>query len=66
MAAKYGDVFTVYLGPRRAIILDGYDVICEAFIKNAHVFSGRPKTFTFTDVTGGYGKPVLQKKSFLT
>jgi hypothetical protein len=56
LANKYGDVFTIYLGSRRVVVLDGYDVIHDAFVKNAHVFSGRPKTFTFTNVTGGYGK----------
>ncbi|KAK2152708.1 hypothetical protein LSH36_321g07011, partial [Paralvinella palmiformis] len=56
MAAKYGDVFTIYLGSRRVVVLNGYDVIKEAFLKNGHVFSGRPDIFFISGLTKGYGK----------
>ena len=56
LARKYGDVFTVYFGTRRVVVLDRYEVIYDVFVKNAQFFSGRPNTFTFTEVTGGYGK----------
>ncbi|KAK2156661.1 hypothetical protein LSH36_208g04096 [Paralvinella palmiformis] len=55
LANKYGDVFTIYLGSRRVVVLDGYDVIHDAFVKNAKVFSGRPNIFTIKIITGGYG-----------
>ncbi|XP_077988671.1 cytochrome P450 2J5-like [Glandiceps talaboti] len=42
MAAKYGDIFSVRLGGRLAIVLNGYDAMREAFVKNGDVFSGRP------------------------
>ncbi|XP_066456170.1 cytochrome P450 2C8-like isoform X2 [Eleutherodactylus coqui] len=41
LAKIYGDVFTVYLGPRRVVILHGCDVVKEALIDNSHVFSQR-------------------------
>ncbi|XP_073497654.1 cytochrome P450 2C8-like [Phyllobates terribilis] len=41
LAKIYGDVFTVYLGPRRVVILHGCDTVKEALIDNAHVFSQR-------------------------
>jgi len=56
MAAKYGDVFTIYLGSRRVVVLNGYDVIKEAFLKNGHVFSGRPDIFFISGLTKGYGR----------
>ncbi|CAH1264340.1 CYP2U1 [Branchiostoma lanceolatum] len=37
----YGDVFTVYFGPRRTIVLNGYAAIHEALVKNAEDFSSR-------------------------
>ncbi|XP_040298476.1 cytochrome P450 2G1-like [Bufo bufo] len=43
LAKRYGDVFTVYLGPRRVVILHGCDAVKEALIDNAHVFSKRGK-----------------------
>ncbi|EPQ09304.1 Cytochrome P450 2G1 [Myotis brandtii] len=38
---KYGDVFTVYLGPWPVIILCGYEVLKEALVDQAEAFSGR-------------------------
>lgn len=40
---KYGDIYSLYLGNKFVIIIAGYDKIKEAFLKNADVFSDRPK-----------------------
>ena len=54
---RYGDIMTVYLGSRCTVMLNSYDVIKEAFVKNAHVFSGRPQDILFIkEITEGYGK----------
>eukprot|EP00058_Branchiostoma_floridae_P003704 XP_002589192.1 hypothetical protein BRAFLDRAFT_74651 [Branchiostoma floridae] len=37
---KYGDVFTVWLGSRPAVVLSGQNAVKEALLK--HVFSSRP------------------------
>ncbi|XP_077997346.1 cytochrome P450 2J2-like [Glandiceps talaboti] len=42
MAEKYGDVFSIRLGGRLFVVLNGYDAVREAFVKNGDVFSGRP------------------------
>ncbi len=34
---------TVHLGARETVYLNNYDVIKEAFVKNGHLFSGRPQ-----------------------
>ncbi|XP_008937370.1 PREDICTED: cytochrome P450 2H1-like isoform X2 [Merops nubicus] len=39
----YGSVFTVKLGPQKAVVLYGYDVVKEALIDQADDFSGRGK-----------------------
>ena len=63
MAKKYGDVFTIYLGPQRVIVLNGYDVIHDAFVKLAHVFSGRPNTFIFTELLEKCGKNAINNNN---
>jgi hypothetical protein len=55
MAAKYGDIFTIYLGSQRVVVLNGYDMIKEAFAKQGHKFSGRPDLFFITELTQSYG-----------
>ncbi|CAH1269317.1 CYP2U1 [Branchiostoma lanceolatum] len=44
---KYGDVYTVYFGPMRVIVLNGYAAIHEALVKNAESFSSRPLAIDF-------------------
>ncbi|XP_056394019.1 cytochrome P450 2C18-like [Hyla sarda] len=41
LAKIYGDVFTVYLGSRRVVIVHGCDAVKEALIDKADVFSKR-------------------------
>lgn len=59
---KYGDVFRVYVGPYKLIIISGYDNIHQAFVKHGLNFSHRPNWLP--DVksrakTYGYGKYIL-------
>ncbi|CAL1535298.1 unnamed protein product [Lymnaea stagnalis] len=42
---KFGPLVSLYMGNQLAIVIYGYDAIKEAFVKNADVFSDRPKTF---------------------
>ncbi|XP_025098452.1 cytochrome P450 2U1-like [Pomacea canaliculata] len=39
---QYGDVFSLYLGSRLVVVLNGYKVLKEALVNNADVFSDRP------------------------
>nr|XP_045235509.1 cytochrome P450 2B6 isoform X2 [Macaca fascicularis] len=52
---KYGDVFTVYLGPRPVVMLCGVEAIREALVDNAEAFSGRGKIAITDPVFQGYG-----------
>ncbi|XP_050392965.2 cytochrome P450 2B4 [Patella vulgata] len=42
---QYGDIFSVYFGPRLFIFINGYDLIKDALVKRADVFSNRPSMF---------------------
>ncbi|XP_030874314.1 cytochrome P450 2B11-like [Leptonychotes weddellii] len=52
---KYGDVFTVYLGPRPVVMLCGIKAIREALVDQAETFSGRGKIAILEAVFQGYG-----------
>ncbi|KAG8511378.1 Cytochrome P450 2B11 [Galemys pyrenaicus] len=52
---KYGDVFTVYLGPRPVVMLCGTEAIREALVDHADAFSGRGKIAVMDPVFQGYG-----------
>ena len=54
LADKYGDVFTVYVGSARMIVLNKYDVIKEALLKTPRVFDVRSDMFK--DIDKGTGK----------
>ncbi|XP_067664352.1 cytochrome P450 2C3-like [Haliotis asinina] len=45
MRRQYGDIFSVYLFYKPIIVLNGYDVIKEALVKNADVFSCRAHSY---------------------
>ncbi|KAL3878365.1 hypothetical protein ACJMK2_030724 [Sinanodonta woodiana] len=42
MRTKYGDIFSVYMGPQLIVIVTGYDNIHQVLVKQAGVFSDRP------------------------
>ncbi|XP_055460314.1 cytochrome P450 2B10-like, partial [Psammomys obesus] len=52
---KYGDVFTVHLGPRPVVILCGTDAIREALVDHAEAFSGRGTVAVLLPVFQEYG-----------
>ncbi|XP_076987892.1 cytochrome P450 2B4-like [Tamandua tetradactyla] len=52
---KYGDVFTVYLGPRPVVVLCGTDSIREALLDQSEDFSGRAPIAIVDQIFQGYG-----------
>ncbi|XP_030074575.1 cytochrome P450 2F3 [Microcaecilia unicolor] len=41
LSEKYGPIYTFYLGSRPTVVLCGYEILKEALVDNAEVFSGR-------------------------
>ncbi|KAM5236366.1 cytochrome P450 2B4-like [Ctenodactylus gundi] len=52
---KYGDVFTLYLGPRPVVLLCGTEAIREALVDQAEAFSGRGTIASVESTFQGYG-----------
>ncbi|XP_036051222.1 cytochrome P450 2B1-like isoform X2 [Onychomys torridus] len=52
---KYGDVFTVHLGPRPVVVLCGTEAIRKALVDQAEAFSGRGTVAVVEPIVRGYG-----------
>nr|XP_048284613.1 cytochrome P450 2B2-like isoform X1 [Myodes glareolus] len=52
---KYGDVFTVHLGPRPVVMLCGTEAIREALVDQAEAFSDRGTIALFEPIVQTYG-----------
>lgn len=50
-------MYTVYLGPRRVVVLSGYQAVKEALVDQGEEFSGRGDYPVFFNFTKGDGKP---------
>ena len=53
---QYGDVFSYYVGSQLVVVLNGLDVMQEAFVKMADTFSHRPHAFYGDKINEGKGK----------
>ncbi|KAK2099387.1 hypothetical protein P7K49_024838 [Saguinus oedipus] len=47
LAERFGPVFTLYLGTRRAVVMHGYKAVREALLDYKSEFSGRGEVPTF-------------------
>lgn len=57
LAEKYGSVYRLYCGSTLIVMLNGYDAIYEAFVKQAAIFTDRPQLFApLIGVSKGTGK----------
>ncbi|KFO86089.1 Cytochrome P450 2H1 [Buceros rhinoceros silvestris] len=70
LSKKYGPIFTVQLGPRKVVVLYGYEVVKEALIDQADTFSGRGnlplllKLFQGTGIVTSNGETWRQLRRF--
>ncbi|XP_070806076.1 cytochrome P450 2A13-like [Pituophis catenifer annectens] len=55
LSEKYGPVYTLQLGPRRIVVLCGYEAIKEALVDQANEFQDRGQQGTFDWISRGYG-----------
>ncbi|XP_033014694.1 cytochrome P450 2A13-like [Lacerta agilis] len=52
---KYGPVYTIHLGPRRVVVLCGYDAVKEALVDQTEEFGGRGEQAIFNWLFQNYG-----------
>ncbi|KAL3875525.1 hypothetical protein ACJMK2_033470 [Sinanodonta woodiana] len=45
---QYGDIYRLYMGPKLAVVISGYEAIKEVFIKRGGEFSDRPEAMVNT------------------
>ncbi|XP_032301137.1 cytochrome P450 2H1 [Coturnix japonica] len=70
ISKKYGPIFTIHLGPKKAVVLYGYDIVKEALIDNGEAFSGRgilpltDKLFKGTGIVTSNGETWRQLRRF--
>ncbi|NP_001001757.2 cytochrome P450 2H2 [Gallus gallus] len=70
LSKKYGPIFTIHLGPKKVVVLYGYDVVKEALIDNGEAFSGRgnlplfEKVFKSTGIVTSNGESWRQMRRF--
>nr|XP_004670387.1 cytochrome P450 2F2 [Jaculus jaculus] len=55
LSKEYGSVYTVHLGPRRVVVLSGFQTVKEALVDQAESFSGRGDYPVFFNFTKGNG-----------
>ncbi|XP_038857444.1 cytochrome P450 2F2-like [Salvelinus namaycush] len=55
LAKRYGNVFSLYIGGRPAVILNGLESMKEALVTRAADFAGRPQDLMVNHVTEGKG-----------
>lgn len=58
MSKKYGSVFTIYLGPKKVVVLAGYQTVKKALVNYAEEFGNRDMTPIFFEISKGHGKKV--------
>ncbi|XP_036446012.1 cytochrome P450 2K1-like isoform X2 [Colossoma macropomum] len=55
MSKQYGSVFTVYFGPKKVVVLAGYQTVKQALVNHAEEFGDRDINPIFYDFNQGYG-----------
>ncbi|XP_069624259.1 cytochrome P450 2K6-like [Ranitomeya imitator] len=55
LAKTYGPVYSIKIGVQEMVVLSGYDVVKEALVNRAEMFTDRPNIPVFIDYSKGYG-----------
>nr|AAH47194.2 Cytochrome P450, family 2, subfamily K, polypeptide 6 [Danio rerio]AAI64859.1 Cyp2k6 protein [Danio rerio] len=55
LSKRYGPIYTVYLGPKKVVILSGYKIVKEALVNLSEEFGDRDISPIFHDFNRGYG-----------
>uniref|UniRef100_A0A672SLX9 Cytochrome P450, family 2, subfamily X, polypeptide 9 n=1 Tax=Sinocyclocheilus grahami TaxID=75366 RepID=A0A672SLX9_SINGR len=55
LANRYGKVYSLYLGSKPWVVLNGFEVLKEALVTKAMDFAGRPQELMVNHITKGSG-----------
>ncbi|XP_045898475.1 cytochrome P450 2K1-like [Micropterus dolomieu] len=55
LSKKYGSVFTIYMGPKKVVVLAGYKTVKEALVNHAEEFGDRDPMQVMQDTSKGNG-----------
>ncbi|XP_033503983.2 cytochrome P450 2K1-like isoform X3 [Epinephelus lanceolatus] len=55
LSKKYGSLFTVYMGPKKVVVLAGYKTVKEALVNFAEEFGDRDPMQIMIEFSQGYG-----------
>lgn len=53
---SYGNIYSLFIGPKPAVVLNGVNAIKEALVTKANDFSGRPQDMFINDATQRKGR----------
>ncbi|XP_071999882.1 cytochrome P450 2K1-like [Engystomops pustulosus] len=66
LAEKYGPVFTFYMGPRKFVVISGYEAVRDALVNHAEEFGERAGVKIFQDLDKGMGILFSQGENWKT
>uniref|UniRef100_A0A670HV85 Uncharacterized protein n=1 Tax=Podarcis muralis TaxID=64176 RepID=A0A670HV85_PODMU len=55
LSKQYGPVFSIQMGPRKTVVLTGYETVKEALVNHADAFADRPIVPMFQELAQGLG-----------
>ena len=55
LAAKHGDLMTVYFGGERAVIVSSPEMAREVLVRQSHIFGGRPLNLPYVAILFSHG-----------
>ncbi|XP_032992191.1 cytochrome P450 2C8-like [Lacerta agilis] len=55
LVAKYGPMFTIWMGPKPMVVLCGFDVVKDALVDHAEAFGGRINSPIIDRLSKGHG-----------
>ncbi|XP_077782675.1 cytochrome P450 2K1-like [Podarcis muralis] len=55
LSKQYGPVFSIQMGPQKAVVLTGYETVKEALVNQADAFADRPIVPLFQELAQGFG-----------
>lgn len=64
LSKSYGNIYSIYIGPKPAVVLNGLKAMKEAIVIKAADFSGRPQDLFVNDVTKRNGRYYISLKKF--